>query len=57
MADTPPCCASADEPCPQHRQAQRATRFEGPSKRGGRGTRVVGESGKAKPAGTQENQQ
>jgi hypothetical protein len=51
----PPCCAEVDEPpCAQHQQAQRVMRFEGPRSRSGSASRVVGESGKAKPAREEE---
>jgi hypothetical protein len=46
----PGCCAEAGERCPQHRQAAAVVRHQGLRPRGeGRGGRVVGESGKAKP--------
>jgi hypothetical protein len=51
MPYPPECCAEVPEPpCEQHKQAQRVMRFEGPRVRTGAGQRVVGESGKARPA-------
>lgn len=56
MPDVPPCCEGLDEPCPQHRQAQRELRFQGP-KRAPRGpSAVVGQSGRARPADPEESQ-
>lgn len=46
----PLCCREADTPpCPQHRQTRKATEQQGPRARQAP-TRVVGESGKTRPA-------
>lgn len=50
MTSTPPCCAGLSEPCPQHVQAARVQGHAGPRSRGGAAQRVVGESGRIKPA-------
>lgn len=50
MTTIPPCCAGQDEPCPQHLQLAREGWNRGPRSRSGGGQRVVGESGKARPA-------
>jgi hypothetical protein len=46
----PPCCQGLDEPCPQHQQQSSAGWNRGPRSRSGGGQRVVGDSGKARPA-------
>lgn len=55
LLDDPECC-SADPTgeCPQHRQAARVLRHQGPRPHVGRGQAVVGPSGKAKPAPTED---
>lgn len=52
----PPCCSALGEVCPQHQQAAREIRHQGPRNRSGRPQVVVGESGKARPVrDTEEN--
>ena len=46
---SPECCAGLEEPCPQHVQAARVVRHQGPRSRSGGATAVIGESGRAKP--------
>lgn len=50
MPEVPPCCARLAEPCPQHRQQGQEIRHQGPRNRSAVATRVIGESGKARPA-------
>jgi hypothetical protein len=50
MPNVPPCCReSPDRLCPQHEQQSRVTRHVAIKPRGGRGHRVIGEEGKARP--------
>ena len=51
MTDRPHCCAaSPDGVCEQHRQQRRAVRQGIRRRHTGGGQRVIGDSGKAKPA-------
>lgn len=56
MTTTPPCCAGLAEECPQHRQQAGDSWNRGPRSRSGGGQRVVGESGRARPAPVPEEQ-
>lgn len=47
VPDPPPCCAEGL--CPQHRQSQRVLRSQGPRSRSASASRVIGDSGKARP--------
>lgn len=53
----PLCCIEAeDPPCDQHRQQARVVRHQGPRNRSAGGSRVIGESGKARPVRDTEEQ-
>jgi hypothetical protein len=56
MPDQPPCCAGQDERCPQHQQHARESWNKGPRSRSGAAQRVIGESGRARPAPAPEEE-